>query len=1093
MKAGSLAVAHNSLKTSAGFNHLQPPHLPQPHRPSVPSSTTTTSRSRPHHHHKKRSSREHQQHTHRQQLSPLLPSMSAPSSSASVPSSPSSHAPSPRLNLELLHQLASQEDDLGKNKAELLEELRELRRQTAHLQLQRKQAEEANARLAETMDCMTEAACLVDRKGRIIFLNSSAYRLLGIQEGGQGRSGGNMEGRCLWDRCPSWAREVILDCALPYATQKGSWSGRIAITHATRNHEIPVSLSLQPIRTSSSSSNNTKNSKNNRATVFYSCVMKDISDRTLQTSICCYNDLIRHVNSPMAVWHLENPGDLQSFRLIAANQPATRLVGLPMEIGKTLRQTVPDNVNIGTFFTEVLRCGKAVDVEGFSLGNSPVLSVRAFPLQANCIGVAFGGTDASTSSAPSSPVIDSVPSASSASASSPSAAKDLNIAFQALEGAPVAVCFISGLAHGATVIRSNAALASLFGCSQQELQGQCIFSFCSPTINLLSLREVESSMTNHRECFVELTMHHRSSAVPPRSMHLSLFPICKPSAMEQQTDSVPAFMLIFNQNHSPFRPAKQEEDAEMKAELFSNIVANMSSDEFSSEDCFGSRADDGDELPCGCCEQQGELDRCTEPAATALVKLCGSLKDSNDTDTTTTAPIINNNDDSNVQKLYEETFASMQIPLTLWLQERNTSPSPQHPYRYKLLSTNDYVNNLRTTHLSGRNPHIGKYFDELATPAVVSSGISDAFDDIMATPGKLQKPIGLIPVKQSGYKDCHLCATGFAVSSNIFAMAWEEAHPEEVKRCYTKKAEEKKEEEEEEEGTEADMNKVIQCSPEMFLPLFRKVNSALYLIRSRINSNKNPFQTAALTRKTDVNLNGKRPLSSPSSSSPKVSPLIPIATTGSSSSSSASSKRSRNIPFRISSPARQQQQQPSSLPSPILPSLPLVLAGLRNNLNNLPQLRPLPSSFSSSEDNEKETNIKKEPATTSNELLQERLRAQQAEFEMLLRTKEQEEMVFKRCFHATPIAAALFNNKDGKLQATNPKLNELLGYSSTTALLEQNKGFEAFVLQEDLPAVSALPYNMVASGCTSGQILVLLPSSSGAAITHLLALLQPVS
>jgi len=97
------------------------------------------------------------------------------------------------------------------------------------------------------------------------------------------------------------------------------------------------------------------------------------------------------------VYHLENPDDDRTLRLIFANRYAEEFVGLSSDqiIGRTIDDNFPGlrKKEIPQEFAEVVRTQNSVDLGEIQYGDSRVaegwFSVSAFPLQENCLAVSF--------------------------------------------------------------------------------------------------------------------------------------------------------------------------------------------------------------------------------------------------------------------------------------------------------------------------------------------------------------------------------------------------------------------------------------------------------------------------------------------------------------------------------------------------------------------------------------------------------------------------------------------------------------------------------------------------------------------------------
>jgi PAS domain S-box-containing protein len=110
-----------------------------------------------------------------------------------------------------------------------------------------------------------------------------------------------------------------------------------------------------------------------------------------------YAEIVNSMQVGVNVWHLEDPDDLGSFRLILSNPAATQFSGVPREdvLGKTVAESYPAALEMEALrvFAEVIRSGKARDLGEFRYSDEripeAVFAMTAFPLPNNCVGVAF--------------------------------------------------------------------------------------------------------------------------------------------------------------------------------------------------------------------------------------------------------------------------------------------------------------------------------------------------------------------------------------------------------------------------------------------------------------------------------------------------------------------------------------------------------------------------------------------------------------------------------------------------------------------------------------------------------------------------------
>lgn len=122
-------------------------------------------------------------------------------------------------------------------------------------------------------------------------------------------------------------------------------------------------------------------------------------ERQAKAQIQLYQDIVENIQMGLLVWHLEDPNDLGSFRLIAANPAANNLIGKSLQtcLGQRLFQCFPsafthNNILIEAH-AEVIRTQQAQTIPKFTYSSpdnlSKILTIKLFPLPDNCVGVAF--------------------------------------------------------------------------------------------------------------------------------------------------------------------------------------------------------------------------------------------------------------------------------------------------------------------------------------------------------------------------------------------------------------------------------------------------------------------------------------------------------------------------------------------------------------------------------------------------------------------------------------------------------------------------------------------------------------------------------
>ncbi|HZY31246.1 MAG TPA: response regulator, partial [Candidatus Methylomirabilis sp.] len=99
---------------------------------------------------------------------------------------------------------------------------------------ERKQAEEAQARLVAILEATTDFIGIADAHEHALYLNAGARKMLGIGEDE------DIAAFPIADSHPEWARKLVLGEGIPAAIRDGVWSGETALL-SRDDREIPVS------------------------------------------------------------------------------------------------------------------------------------------------------------------------------------------------------------------------------------------------------------------------------------------------------------------------------------------------------------------------------------------------------------------------------------------------------------------------------------------------------------------------------------------------------------------------------------------------------------------------------------------------------------------------------------------------------------------------------------------------------------------------------------------------------------------------------------------------------------------------------------
>ncbi|MGB3510766.1 MAG: PAS domain S-box protein [Microcoleaceae cyanobacterium] len=112
-----------------------------------------------------------------------------------------------------------------------------------------------------------------------------------------------------------------------------------------------------------------------------------------------YKDVVENMQVGLCVWHLENPDDTNSLRLITANPAANKLLGVNItdftnqQISKCCPETLEDSQEILAALVEVARSQEATELKEFHYRNENIqlriFAVKIFPLPEDFVGMAF--------------------------------------------------------------------------------------------------------------------------------------------------------------------------------------------------------------------------------------------------------------------------------------------------------------------------------------------------------------------------------------------------------------------------------------------------------------------------------------------------------------------------------------------------------------------------------------------------------------------------------------------------------------------------------------------------------------------------------
>ena len=109
------------------------------------------------------------------------------------------------------------------------------------------------------------------------------------------------------------------------------------------------------------------------------------------------HDIVDRMQAGLYVYHLDDPADDRSLRLVTANPASARNIGLPIEeiIGRSIDELFPRlrKDGIPRRFAEVVRSGEGFEVGAFGYEDQRFglrfYTFKVFPLPGSCVGVLF--------------------------------------------------------------------------------------------------------------------------------------------------------------------------------------------------------------------------------------------------------------------------------------------------------------------------------------------------------------------------------------------------------------------------------------------------------------------------------------------------------------------------------------------------------------------------------------------------------------------------------------------------------------------------------------------------------------------------------
>jgi len=127
------------------------------------------------------------------------------------------------------------------------------------LALERKQAEETQARLTRILESTMDFVCIADKQSRLLYINRAGRKMIGVGPDE------DISKITILDLHPAWSHAQILEDILPTLTGQGAWRGELAVVHKD-GQDTPVSLSAITHKTPTGE------------VEYFSAFMRDITD-----------------------------------------------------------------------------------------------------------------------------------------------------------------------------------------------------------------------------------------------------------------------------------------------------------------------------------------------------------------------------------------------------------------------------------------------------------------------------------------------------------------------------------------------------------------------------------------------------------------------------------------------------------------------------------------------------------------------------------------------------------------------------------------------------------------------------------------------
>jgi len=239
--------------------------------------------------------------------------------------------------------------------------------------------------LDDVLDQSAVGVCIVDADRNIIWVNHNFESFFGVRRA---------------DLVGTDARDLIRERLQPLFEDAGSFADKVLKTYEDNTYTEIFECHILP------GEGRWERWLEHRSQPIKSGLYKggriehytEVTERRMaEQRIRLFADIARNMQMGLLVYHLEDPADDRSLRILVVNAEAERLLGVAKEdiLGQTLDEAFPGlrAAGVPQLFAGVVRSGQTREVQDLQYGDNRVLtnawSFKAFPLPDQCVGVVF--------------------------------------------------------------------------------------------------------------------------------------------------------------------------------------------------------------------------------------------------------------------------------------------------------------------------------------------------------------------------------------------------------------------------------------------------------------------------------------------------------------------------------------------------------------------------------------------------------------------------------------------------------------------------------------------------------------------------------